>query len=201
MESLDPRINRLRIKESAPLLPKAPLDQFGTFEVFTQLNENKPYQHAGIVHAPNADMAFLFAKEQFSRRQTCSGLFVADTRNIFVTPITDGDTNVYGIITTDFTNKGTQAGYEFFHLYKRGNQHKHVGSIDAKNPQHALAMAKNEFLGGKPIYNVWVIKTTDILFSDENDKVIWETLPDKKFRDAITYKAGDKLKSFKAKHR
>jgi len=197
MKSLDPRVTRLNIDENAALQPKAPLDQFGTYEVFVQLKEGKPYRHEGIVHAPNRDMAFIFAKEQFSRRMMCSGLFVVETRNVFVTDFTEGDQNIYELLPDNAPNEGEMEEYEFFHLMKRGKQHEHIGSIEAKNPQQALVMAKPEFIDGKPIYNVWVIKTKDILFSSEEDKIIWNTLPEKKFRDAIAYKAADKVKAFK----
>jgi len=198
MESLDPRVTRLNIDENASLAPKAPLDQFGTFEVFVQLKEGKPYKHEGVVHAPNRDMAFVFAKEQFSRRLMCSGLFVVETRNVFVTEFTEGDENVYEKVSGDASEEGTTQEYEFFHLMKRGKQHEHIGSIEANNPEHALAMAKTEFINSdKPIYNVWVVAKNDILFSSEEDKIIWNTLPEKKFRDAIAYKAADKVKAFK----
>lgn len=181
----------------ADLTRKVPLDQFGTFEVFIQMKEGKAYQHEGIVHAPNLDMAFLFAKEQFSRRMSCSGLFVAETRNVFVTQFTEGEDTVYNHVSDDFPQEGTKEEYEFFHLMKRGKQHQHVGSVEARNPQEALAQAKPAFINDKPVFNVWVIKTADILFNAEEDKIMWDTLPDKKFREASDYKAGDKIKAFK----
>ncbi|UII23665.1 phenylacetic acid degradation b [Fulvivirga ligni] len=197
-DSLDPRVQRLNIEDHpAGLTRKVPLDQFGTYEVFTQLKEDKPYQHEGIVHAPNADMAFIFAKEQYSRRMTCSGLFVVETRNVFVTDTTEDETNLYSLISDEFPKEGEAEEYEFFHLMKRGKQHQRVGSVEARNPQEALAMAKPAFIEEKPVYNVWVIKTSDILFSSDEDQIIWSTLPEKQFRDAIAYKAADKIKAFK----
>lgn len=201
MESLDPRVTRLHIDENATLKPKVPLDQFGTYEVFVQLKEGKPYRHEGVVHAPNRDMAYIFAKEQFSRRLMCSGLFVVETRNVFVTSYTEDQDNVYEKVSDDYTDEGKLESYEFFHLNKRGKQHEHIGSIEAKNPQQALAMAKSEFIDGPPVYNVWVVKTNDILFTNEEDKIIWDTLPEKKFRDAIAYKASDKVKAFKERQK
>ena len=82
LNSLDPRVNRLpQINEVSP---KAPLDQFGTFEVFVQPKEGKPFQHEGIVHAPNIELAWVLAKETFTRRFTCTSLYVVDTREVFV---------------------------------------------------------------------------------------------------------------------
>ncbi|MEQ8928095.1 MAG: phenylacetic acid degradation b [Fulvivirga sp.] len=195
-KSLDPRVNRLNLPEGE-LVPKVPLDQFGTFEVFVQAKEGKEYRHEGIVHAPNRDMAFLFAKEQFSRRNTCVGIFVVETRNIYVTGFTEDKDNIYSHISDEYPEEGFTEQYEVFHLNKRGKQHEHIGSVPAKNHQHALALAKPEFIDGPPVYNIWVVKTSDILFTEEADKIIWDTLHEKKFRDAADYKAADKIKAFK----
>lgn len=201
MESLDPRVNRLKTEDYiTDLKRKLPLDQFGTFEVFVQAKDDKPYRHEGIVHAPNKRMAFLFAKEQFSRRSSCTGLFVVETKNVFTTGFTEGDDTIYNHISEDFSEEGVQEAYEFFHLMSRGKQHEHVGSVDARNPNEALALAKPAFINEKIVYNIWIVKTQDILFNTEEDKVIWNTLPDKKFREASDYKASDKIKSFKNTH-
>jgi len=198
MKSLDPRVNRLNLLTSdSPLSPKAPLDQFGTYETFVQLKDGKPYDHAGIVHAPSSELAYVFAKEQYSRRLICNGLFVVDTRDVFVTPFSEGDVNIYSQISEKFPDGGDLEEYEFFHLNKRGKQHQHIGSVEAHSYEEALALAKSEFETGKPVYNVWVIKTSDILFTSDEDRIIWDTLPEKKFRDAIDYKAADKIKEYK----
>jgi ring-1,2-phenylacetyl-CoA epoxidase subunit PaaB len=43
---------------------------------------------------------------------------------------------------------------------------------------------------------VWAIQTDKIRFTSEEEKELWITLPEKKFRDASDYKGGDKLKHF-----
>ena len=64
MKSLDPRVTRiLQVEPTDIAQPKVPLDQFGTFEVFVEPKEGKPFQHEGIVHAPNLEMAYVLAKE------------------------------------------------------------------------------------------------------------------------------------------
>lgn len=198
MESLDPRVKRLNIQNyQGDLTRKVPLDQFGTFEVFVQLKDDKAYRHEGIVHAPNKPMAFIFAKEQFSRRMSCSGLFVVETRNVFSTAFSEGNNTIYQYISNDFPEEGTLEAYEFFHLMKRGKQHDHVGSVEARNPQEALTLARPNFINEPPVYNIWVIKRQNILFNTTEDKIIWDSLPDKKFREASDYKASDKIKAFR----
>jgi ring-1,2-phenylacetyl-CoA epoxidase subunit PaaB len=203
LQSLDPRINRLGIPENWPgqMEEKQPLDQFQTFEVFVQHKENKPFEHAGIVHAPNADMAFLFAKEQFTRRgNTCFGLWVVETSQVLVSPYSEKEISIYDMLEDaepDALSKGTEA-YEIFHLFKRGKQHVHAGSVKANDPDSAILEAKRLYGNeAKAVLNIWIVKRDDMLFSDEEDKEIWNTLHEKVYREAIDYKAADKIKQFK----
>lgn len=197
MNSLDPRVGRLPlIGQSGEILTKPPFDQFGTYEVFVQPKEGKAFQHEGIVHAPNLEMAFVLAKETFTRRFTCVSLYVADTKNVSVSSMTDGTENAYDLIKDAQALTGEKVSYEIYHLLKRGKQHGHVGSVQASTPHEAMAEAKKKFLNDKIVYNIWAIRTRDIRFTNLEEQELWLTLPEKKFRDASDYKGGDKLKAF-----
>ncbi len=204
INSLDPRINRLSIpSEFGTAFPdQGEKDQFITYEVFVQPKEHKPYQHEGIVHAPTEEMAFLFAKEQFSRRgMSCSGIWVIKTTDIQVSPITENEEDIYDYINKEImegAEKGENAVYQIFQLVKRGKQHIHAGDLDAHSPQEALWNAKNKFASEKPVLNLWLAKESQILkIEGEEFTDIWNTLPDKKYRDAMDYKATEKIKKFK----
>jgi ring-1,2-phenylacetyl-CoA epoxidase subunit PaaB len=197
VKSLDPRVNRLPvIGVPGQILPKAPLDQFGTFEVFVQPKEGKSFQHEGIVHAPNLEMAFVLAKEAFTRRFTCVSLYVTDTRHIYISPMTDGTTNAYEFVNEIPPQTGEKTAYEIYHLLRRGKQHTHAGTVQAVTPQEAMSEAKKVLKNDKAVFNVWAIRTSDIRFTTPEEKELWLTLPEKKFRDAADYKGGDKLKTF-----
>lgn len=196
MKSLDPRVTRLPELDSTEIRPKAPLDQLGTFEVFVQPKEGKPFQHEGAVHAPNLEMAYVLAKETFTRRFTCTSLYVVDTRDVYVSPMTEGDQNAYDMVAAVTSQPGTRVSYEIYHLMKRGKQHVHQGTVIAALPQEAISVAKTQLNIGKTVYNIWAIQTDKIRFTTEEEKDLWVTLPEKKFRDAAEYKGGDILKSF-----
>jgi ring-1,2-phenylacetyl-CoA epoxidase subunit PaaB len=200
MESLDPRINRLESKGIwEDELRKEGMDQFETYEVFLQLRENRPFEHVGIMHAPNEELALIFGKEQYSRRYTCTGIFVVRTDNVKVTRYTENEENVYENVDLHPYEGGNES-FEIFHLKKRGKQHTHMGTVQARDYEDALAAAYKEFYSGSPVYNIWVVRSEHILSIEPEDKVIWNTLPEKKFRDAIAYKAGDKIKEFKERN-
>jgi ring-1,2-phenylacetyl-CoA epoxidase subunit PaaB len=197
VNSLDPRVQRLpKIGQPGQVAPKAPLDQFGTFEVFVQPKDGKPFQHEGAVHAPNLEMAYILAKETFTRRFTCVSLYVTDTRNVSVSPMSEGNTNAYDLLDDGSEPTSEKTSYEIYHLAKRGKQHVHAGTVEATGPIDAMRQAAMKLKGDKLIYNVWAVRTQDIRFTGSDEQDLWTTLPEKKFRDATEYKGGDKLKIF-----
>lgn len=202
MKSLDPRVTRLPQLEAEELIKaKVPFDQFGSYEVFVAPKEGKPFQHEGIVHAPNLEMAYVLAKETFTRRFTCTSLYVVDTRHVYVSEITEGDKNIYDLIPEVTEQNGSKVSFEIYHLTKRGKQHVHVGEVMATTPSEAFARAKTKFNSSKIVYNLWAIETAKIRFTTPEENDLWITLPDKKFRDASDYKGGDKLKAFLEKEK
>lgn len=201
LQSLDPRINRLEIEEQSTEFNNSSLDQGETYEAFIQMKEDKPYEHVGPVHAPTKEMAVLFAKEQYSRRGgTCVGLWIVETKNVMVSDYLDNNQNIYDFLKpldeAEFENQKVQP-YEIFHLKKRGKQHVHIGMVIASNPEEALYEAGKKFNDKSPVLNVWIIAAITIIHTFPTDKDIWDTLPEKKYREAIAYKAGEKLKKFK----
>ena len=198
IQSLDPRVSRLGLTSlQNDGAEQATENQFATFQVFTQKKEDKPFEHGGIVHAPNIDMALIFAKEQYSRRFTCSGLAVTATTSVRTTDISENKEDIYNFIQEPAESNSPKEAYEIFHLNKRGKQTVYTGSVEAGSYEEAAWEAKKAFHGTKPVYNLWIIRRDDILFIDEEDKDIWSTLGEKKYRDALDYKATDKIKAFK----
>lgn len=193
MKSLDPRVTRL--PQVGEVKAKKPLDQFGTFEVFVQPKEGKPFQHEGSVHSPNLEMAYILAKETFTRRFTCTSVYVVDTRDVFVSPTTEGSQSAYELIQVNPTSTPKRT-FEIYQLAKRGKQHLNAGCVEASSPEEAMLIAKDLFGAGKIVYNVWAIEKNKIRYTTEEEKDLWTTLPEKKFRDASDYKGGDKLKEF-----
>lgn len=84
IKSLDPRVSRLEIdKEDSQSIELPPLDQWQTFEVFTQVKKGQHHGHVGSLHAPNHEMAYILAKEQYGRRSKIVNLWVVKTADVF----------------------------------------------------------------------------------------------------------------------
>lgn len=199
LKSLDPRINRLAIPDGIDLVMKKDNDdQLITYQVFHQMKPDKPFQHVGIVHASDPEMGFVFAKEVFSRRQTCSGIWIIDTTCIKTTEYTDGTRSVYELLNPEPAKRtDKQEDYEVFHLFKRGKQHIHAGTVGAGSFEQALSIAHHELGQNMIVYNVWIARAKDFYRSTQENRVIWESLPTKKYREPTDYKASEKLKSLK----
>lgn len=105
-KSLDPRMNRLPlVPADQTFLPAEDLDQFQTFQVFHQARRGDQHTHVGIVHAPNPEMALLYAKEQYTRRGQCVNLWVVRTADVFASDYEDDD------IFLPATNKDYREAY------------------------------------------------------------------------------------------
>ncbi|MGZ5304463.1 MAG: 1,2-phenylacetyl-CoA epoxidase subunit PaaB [Bacteroidia bacterium] len=89
--SLDPRMNRIDLPEESHTTILDAKDSWITYEVFHQKKSGTQHTHAGIVHAPNAEMAMVFAKEQFARRGQTSGLWVVKSSEILSTTSEDAE--------------------------------------------------------------------------------------------------------------
>ncbi|MBA3534036.1 MAG: 1,2-phenylacetyl-CoA epoxidase subunit B [Ardenticatenales bacterium] len=61
------------------------------WEVFQMQRRGDAFEHVGAVHAGDAEMALLMAKEQYARRGRCVQLWVVPSTAIVATPIADAD--------------------------------------------------------------------------------------------------------------
>ncbi|QHS61707.1 1,2-phenylacetyl-CoA epoxidase subunit B [Chitinophaga agri] len=90
-ESLDPRVNRLRLNNSDGSFTIEEGENWNVFEVFHQEKRGAHHEHVGCVHAPDANLALIFAKEQFGRRKKCVNLWVVRSADILAFDLEDED--------------------------------------------------------------------------------------------------------------
>jgi len=203
IQSLDPRVSRLQLPTDITSLhpPDAEGGQLATFEVFQQMKAGKPFEHVGVVHASDSDLAFLFGKEQFSRRGgTCESMFVVATSSVQISTYTEGGVNALDAFkdgSSVSATDGLSTTWEVFYLKKRGKQHYHAGRVTAGSAAEAMHQAATT-LYASPCLNIWVTPTTEVCFADASDKDMWLTLPEKKYRDATAYRSQDKIDRYKA---
>ena len=91
--------------------------------------------------------------------------------------------------------------YEVFHQEKRGKHVTHVGIVHASNPEMALVMAKEVFGRRGKTTNLWVVKTSDVYTFSSEDEDLFETTPEKHFRDPAYYKVRDRIEKYQQKQK
>ncbi len=90
-DSLDPRVNRLKLGEAGEVVKVEEGENWNIYEVFHQEKRGAHHEHVGCVHAPDPQLALVFAKEQFARRKRCVNLWVVKSADILAFDVEDED--------------------------------------------------------------------------------------------------------------
>ncbi|MCB1846484.1 MAG: 1,2-phenylacetyl-CoA epoxidase subunit B [Halieaceae bacterium] len=78
--------------------------------------------------------------------------------------------------------------YEVFIRSKRGLDHKHVGSLHAEDPAQALEYARDVYTRRSEGVSIWVVNSSDIHASQEDDSAsFYDPMDDKPYRHATHY--------------
>lgn len=84
--------------------------------------------------------------------------------------------------------------YEVFIRSRRGIDHKHVGSLHANDHQQALEYARDCYTRRSEGVSIWVVRSKDIVASQEDDsKSFYDPMDDKPYRHATFYKLPDEV--------
>jgi ring-1,2-phenylacetyl-CoA epoxidase subunit PaaB len=86
--------------------------------------------------------------------------------------------------------------YEVFIRSKRGLDHKHVGSLHAEDSGQALEYARDCYTRRSEGVSIWVVKSADIVSSQEDDAAsFYDPMEDKPYRHATHYVLPDAVKN------
>ncbi len=78
--------------------------------------------------------------------------------------------------------------FEVFIRSKRGLDHTHVGSLHAEDHQQALEYARDVYTRRSEGVSIWVVKSADIVASQEGDRdSFYDPMDDKPYRHATHY--------------
>jgi ring-1,2-phenylacetyl-CoA epoxidase subunit PaaB len=86
--------------------------------------------------------------------------------------------------------------FEVFVRSRRGLDHKHVGSLHAQDHEQALEYARDVYTRRAEGVSIWVVKSADIVASQEDDcESFYDPLDDKPYRHATFYPLPDEITS------
>lgn len=84
--------------------------------------------------------------------------------------------------------------FEVFVRSKRGLDHKHVGSLHADDHEQALEYARDVYTRRSEGVSIWVVKSSDIVASQEEDsESFYDPMDDKPYRHATHYQLPDEV--------
>ena len=84
--------------------------------------------------------------------------------------------------------------FEVFIRSRRGLDHKHVGSLHADDHRQALEYARDCYTRRSEGVSIWVVKSSDIVASQEEDaEAFYDPMDDKPYRHAMHYQLPDEV--------
>ena len=168
--------------------------QWPRWEVFKQDRPDKPHEAVGTVHAPDAEIALLNARDVFVRRPQAYNIWVAPESAVFKMTAYELETipNWWEEALSD------DAPVETYYIFNKQTQRRsmvavtHVGEVQARSPREALkkAIDSGEFVK-KTAYAWWVVPASAVTSSREEDVIsMFEPARDKTYRDQSYYTGG-----------
>jgi ring-1,2-phenylacetyl-CoA epoxidase subunit PaaB len=133
--------------------------QWPRFEVFKQDTPEQPYQNIGTVHAPDAEIALLNARDVYGRRPNCHSLWVAPEKAILkVTAEELANPQMQQKLVEVQAASGTEPT-KTYKIFQKLSQKRsmtfvnHVGEVEAASGEQALVKALQKF--AEPEVWVW----------------------------------------------
>jgi ring-1,2-phenylacetyl-CoA epoxidase subunit PaaB len=155
-------------------------DQWPRYEVFKQDKAGRPHRNVGSVHAPDAELALLNARDVFARRPACYSLWVVPAEAILQRTAEElaaaldegqpsGDSHIQFAV---FSKQSQRQGMTYV---------DYVGEVTARSPEEALRLGVERF--NEPPGVVWWVCPEHLIHQSEAEDVAgFEAATGKRFR-------------------
>lgn len=174
--------------------------QWPRFQVFVQEEPEGPLADAGSVHAPDAELALMNARDVFARRPACTSMWVVPVESIFSKTVEE----LLGLATPSMTYPHPGQQPEIRDTYYVSCKLKHSGtqiilsSVDATNPDQAMQQAIEKYSPGITPLVWWVFPTQHVTKSDPADIAsLYAPARDKGFRMSTDFHTVSAMKRIK----
>ena len=140
--------------------------QWPRYIVFQQDGPGAPYHYDGSVHAPDAELALLNARDVFTRRPECVGLWVVRADHILAR--TAEELACDPAWADQVGSSGENEPYTVFQKRDHKGVHSSIGEVEAASPEDALRQALRTFADDRVIV-WWVCSSRAITRSSRED--------------------------------
>ena len=173
--------------------------QWPRFEVFKQDSAKKAHEAVGSVHAPDAEVALLSARNVFVRRPKAVSLWVAPAEAIFSMTAQELEENPSWQEEEITEAQPTQP----YAVFRKSSQRRgmtfvdHIGEVEAQSPKQALRQAIATFTD-QPAWVWWIVPQSAISQSDPDAIESWFAPAwDKTYRHQSSYGSAKKKRKKK----
>jgi ring-1,2-phenylacetyl-CoA epoxidase subunit PaaB len=161
--------------------------QWPRYIVFQQAKTGEPYQYAGSVHAPDAEMALMNARDVFVRRPACVSLWIVPANFIFAVTKEQLALNP-DLLKHPRSVDAEPQTYDFFQKLSHKGTYVDVDSAaQATSPEAALQTGLQWFLQSDAVA-WWVYPRRVLTVSKPEDiEALFQSASSKPFRDQSFY--------------
>lgn len=114
--------------------------QWPRFIVFHQEKATAPHQYSGSVHAPDAELALLNARDVFVRRPNCVSLWIVPASAIFSKTAEELSSDLAALDSIPESGLSLET-YAVFQKMTHKGAHLYKGEVQASTPEDALQQA------------------------------------------------------------
>jgi ring-1,2-phenylacetyl-CoA epoxidase subunit PaaB len=143
--------------------------QLPRFQVFVQSRPGEPHLDAGSVHAPDAEMALLNARDVFVRRPECCSLWIVPAQVIYSRTRQELERQAAVERTAEEDKPGLTEPYAVFCKTKSAGTQTYTGEVQASSAAEALHIALQQFSRLPAPFTWWVIPVQAIVQSNPDD--------------------------------
>lgn len=181
--------------------------QWARFHVFVQSKPGEPYQDYGSVHASDAEIALLNARDVFARRPECVSMWVVpveaiyaktseEIQNLSKAPVEQGHDEP----AVDMLQTAIPETYCVACKYKQTGTQMIVGSVEAASPSQAMGKAIEKYSDGLPALVWWVFPANLVTQSDPAEiDSLYSPAKDKGFRLSTDFHTHTMMRELKVK--
>jgi ring-1,2-phenylacetyl-CoA epoxidase subunit PaaB len=159
-----------------------PDTQWPRYQVFLQEKPGSPYQDVGSIHAADAEIALLNARDVFVRRPECASLWVVPAWAIYARTAQEIRDSGFGSGLSE-AQGGENETYNVFGKSRPSGAQAFLGTVHASSAAQALQAGVEAFSGDKPVYAWCVFPARRVIASEPADvESFFTPAEDKPFR-------------------
>lgn len=171
--------------------------QWPRYMVLRQEKPGKPHEHVGTVHAPDAELALLNARDVFVRRPDCFSLWLVRVDHILAKTAEELRSDLSWTKTLPDAASPAETYHVFQKRVEKGN-FLHTGTVEATTPAHALKRAIETYQDNQSLV-WWVFPARFVLESAPEDMLVMfaPALDKSYFRDQAAFHTSTLMKQIK----